>query len=96
VGWLTGLTRFWRELLRDILLTGSGLAVVGSQVVSAQPSPLLIGAGLSLTFPSTFVKIREILISPSGTEGVSGPPSEPPGPAPSSVPSGPRSGGAGE
>lgn len=87
--WLTRLTRLWRELLRDVLLTGAGLAVIASQVFASDPNPYLIGAGLSLTFPSTFVKIREILIDPSGsgTDGGSGPPSLPRGPAPSSAPS---------
>lgn len=96
--WLTGLTRFWRELLRDVLLTGAGLVVIGSQVIAVQPNPYLIGAGLSLTFPSTFVKIREIMLSSttSGPDGGYGPPSPPPGPEPSPLPSGKRSGGAGD
>lgn len=94
--WLIRLTRIWRDLLRDVLLTGAGLAVIGSQVIAAQPNPYLIGAGLSLTFPSTFVKIREILIDPSGTGGGSGLPSEPRGPVPSSAPPVPHSEGAGE
>lgn len=95
--WLTKTARLWRELLRDILLTGAGLAVIGSQVVARQPNPYLIGAGLSLTFPSTYVKIREILLDASGTEGSSGPPSAPAGPGPSSPSSvQPSEAGAGE
>ena len=82
--WLTRLTRLWRELLRDVLLTGAGLAVITSQVFASDPNPYLIGAGLSLTFPSTFVKIREILIDP-GSAGGPGELPPPHGPAPSSA-----------
>lgn len=85
--WMVRLTRVWRELLRDVLLTGAGLAVIGSQVAAASPNAYLIGAGLSLTFPSTFVKIREILVESSGTEDGPGSPSAPLGPAPPSAPS---------
>lgn len=85
------LTRWWRELLRDVALTGSGLAVIGTQVavsfLGGQVNPYLIGAGLSLTFPSTYVRLREIMSVPRGTDGHSGPPLLPPGPEPSTLPS---------
>jgi hypothetical protein len=81
------LTRWWKELFRDMVLTGAGLAVIGSQVIAAQPQPYLIGAGLALTLPSTYVKIREIIAIP-GHGGGSGPPSLPPGQEPSPLPSG--------
>ena len=73
------LTRWWRELLRDVVLTGSGLGIIGSQVFALHPNPYLIGAGLTLTVPSTVVKLRE-LASGSGSSGLSSPP---PGPGPS-------------
>lgn len=84
------LTRWW-PLLRDLALTGGGLAVIGSQVALAylpdgQPSPYLIGAGLSLTIPSTYAKIRQILSAPSAPGGPELPP-PPPGPEPSPLPS---------
>ena len=95
--WLAAIVRFWRELLRDVLLTGAGLAVIGSQVIAQQPNAYLIGAGLSLTFPSTFVKIREIFLTdPPGTDGGRGVPSEPPGSSHSPKASGAHSEGAGK
>jgi hypothetical protein len=84
------LTRWWRELLRDVILTGSGLAVIGSQVFAAHPNPYLLGTGLSLTLPSTYAKIREIMAIPSGTHGGSGSPSPLPGPDSSPLSSEPR------
>lgn len=84
------LTRWWRELLRDVALTGTGLGLIIFEAVLADhPSPYIIGAGLSLTFPSTYVRIREILSVPSGTGGGSGQPSPPRGPEPSPASSAP-------
>lgn len=81
------LSRWWKALFRDVLLTGAGLAVIGSQVFSARPNLYLIGCGLSLTFPSTYIKFVEIA-HVAGIGGGSGPPSLPPGPEPSPLPSG--------
>ena len=84
------LSRWWKELFRDVVLTGSGLAVIGSQVISPRPGPLgpyLIGAGLALTLPSTYAKLREIAAIP-GHGGSSGLPLLPPGPEGSPLPSG--------
>ena len=81
------LSRWWRELLRDVALTAAGLAVIGSQVLAMHPNLYLIGAGLSLTFPSTYAKIRELSVS-AGTAGGSQPPLPPPGPEPLPLPSG--------
>ena len=81
------LSRWWKDLFRDMVLTGAGLAVIGSQVISAHPQPYLIGAGLALTLPSTYAKLREIAAIP-GHGGSSGLPLLPPGPEPSSLPSG--------
>lgn len=77
------LTLWWRELFRDLILTGAGLAVIGSQVAAARPNAYLIGAGLTLTVPSTVAKLR--LLSGSGQSGSSSPQ---PGPAPSPASSG--------
>jgi hypothetical protein len=84
------LTRWWGVLLRDLVLTGGGLAVIGSQVALAylpdgHPNPYLIGAGLSLTLPSTYAKLREVMrtVDPPGTDGSPGSSSLPHGPEPS-------------
>lgn len=80
--------------VKDILLTGTGMAMMLSQVFSPRPSDLLLGAGLALTVPSVAGHAGALL---SGTRhaptgGQSSPPSPPPGlPA-----SGPRSGGTGD
>ena len=81
------LTRWWGALLRDLVFTGSGLAVIATQVAltylpGGQPNPYLIGAGLSLTFPTTYVRFREHM-DIAGSAGLSGPPSLPPGAEPS-------------
>lgn len=83
------LSRWWRELFRDVALTGAGLAIIYSQVVRSVPSPLgpyLIGAGLALTVPSTYAKLREI--SATGRDGGRGSPLPPPGEEPLPTPSG--------
>ena len=40
------------QLLKDILLTGTGMLVVLSQVFSPHPSDVLLVTGLALTVPS--------------------------------------------
>jgi hypothetical protein len=40
--------RSW-SLIRDVAITGSGLGVIWSQVLSLHPSGLLLGTGLALT-----------------------------------------------
>lgn len=52
--------KLW-PLLRDILLTGVGLAVIASQVFSAHPSGLLLGTGLVLTVPSQAEHLKALL-----------------------------------
>ena len=82
------LSRWWKELLRDVVLTAAGLTLIGYEAIAARtPSIYLIGAGLSLTFPSTFAKIREVAAS-AGTAGGQQPPLPPHGPEPSPLPSG--------
>jgi hypothetical protein len=77
VRWLTLL---WRELVRDVILTLGGLGTIGTQVTALHPNPYLIGAGLALTAPATYQKLKE-LGAASGTGG-SGPLSSPPGQEP--------------
>jgi hypothetical protein len=73
---------YW-ALCKDVILTGTGVAVILSQVVSVHPSDLLLGAGLALTVPSV-AGHAGALLSGRGT-GPSSPPSAAPGPPPSGV-----------
>lgn len=79
-------------LLKDILLTGTGMAVILSQVFSARPSDVLLAAGLALTVPSVAGHAGALLAS-SGRHGHTGGESSPVQPAPGVLPSGPSSGG---
>ena len=84
----------WRAtswlLIKDILLTGTGLAVIYDQLFSSRPPDgLLLGTGLALTVPSIAEHVKALL--PSSGAGSSSPPSRSAGPRP---PGG--SGGTGE
>ena len=74
------LIRLWQELIRDVILTLGGLAVIGSQVVAEHPNLGLIGAGLGLTAPATYQKLREL--GATSATGTPGPPLSPGGPEP--------------
>jgi len=76
--------------LKDVLLTGTGMVVILSQVLSSRPSDILLVTGLALTVPSVAGHAGALLSKSPGrgsTGGPSSPPSEPPGPAPSLLPS---------
>ena len=68
-------------VLKDILLTGTGLALVLTQLFTARPSDVLIVAGLALTTPSVYGHAKAILSGHTGSS--SSPPSPPDGPSPS-------------
>ena len=51
----------WWPLVRDVAVTGTGLAVIWRQVYSAHPSGLLLGTGLALTVPSVAAHVRALL-----------------------------------
>lgn len=71
------------QLVRDILLTGTGLALIISQMGAADPSSTLVVAGLALTVPAAATHAVTVLSGPQHT---------PHGPSSSS----PSSSGAGE
>ena len=77
-------------LFKDVLLTGTGIALILLQTFSAKPSDTLLVVGLALTVPSVAGHAGALL---SGRPGPSSPPSEAHGPPPSSSSS---SGGNGE
>jgi len=78
-------------LLKDVLLTGTGMILILSQVFSAHPSDVLLVTGLALTVPSVASHTMSVLGGHTG--GRSSPPPPSPGPLPS-APS--REGAAGE
>lgn len=78
------------QLLKDILLTGTGLAVIVSQVFAPRPSDLLLTAGLVLPTIAAGSHAAALL-SDTGRH------SSPPGrPSPSSSSSSPPTGVPGE
>lgn len=68
-------------LLKDILLTGTGMALVLSQVFSPSPSDVLLVTGLALTVPSVAAHAGSLLAGHTG--GSSSPPPSPSGQPPS-------------
>ena len=65
---------------KDILLTGTGVTLIISQVFSAAPSDILLATGLALTVPSVASHARVLL---SGSTSRSSPSSPPSGSSPS-------------
>lgn len=82
--------KWWRELIRDVLLTGTGIGVIISQIGPHPSTPLLL-AGLALTTPAATIHAASLL---SGNPSPYSPPPEPPGPQ--SLPPSPDPGGTGE
>ncbi len=72
----------WWPLLRDIALTGTGMAVIVVQVFSAHPNGLLLGTALALTVPSVAEHVKALLPSSGGPDSSAA--SLPPGQQPSS------------
>lgn len=82
-------------LLKDILLTGTGLGVILSQIFSPHPNGLLLGTGLALTVPTIAEHVKALLPSSGGGQSSPSTPSpRPPLPGPSSA--SPPEGGRGE
>ena len=55
------------QVLKDVLLTGTGVAVILSQIFSPRPSDILLVTGLALTAPSIAVHARELLGGHTGS-----------------------------
>lgn len=83
------LTPAW-QLARDILLTGTGLWLIISQVGTRDPSSTLIVAGLALCLPAAASHAATVLSGPSlpghgqhpSSLSSESPPSLPPSPPP--------------
>jgi len=70
------------KLLKDIVLTGLGVAAILSQTFSLHPSGLVLGTGLALTVPSVASHVRALLPGPGdgGSSESASPPRPPPSP----------------
>lgn len=80
--------RAW-QLLRDVLLTGTAVFILISQVFSKDPSDVLLAAALALTAPSAADHVKALLSRPGESESSSSRSSPPEDPsAPSSGASG--------
>ena len=62
---------------KDVILTGSGVAIIWVAALSPHPNGLALGTGLALTVPSVADHVRALLPSSSGG-GESLPPPSPP------------------
>jgi hypothetical protein len=68
-------------LIKDVLLTGTGMVLMWSQIFSTDPRWPILAAGLALTSPSVADHVKALLPGPGG--GLSSPPSpSPPSPPP--------------
>ncbi len=70
----------WPGTLKDVVLTGTGVALILSQAFSANPKDAVLVVGLALTTPSIRDHAKAVLGGHTG--GSSSPPSPPPGPSP--------------
>jgi len=84
VKWLTGT---WL-VVRDILLTSTGLWIIFRQAGSRHPSDALLAVALTLTAPAVGAHVRALLSSPGESRSSSSPPSPslPPSSSPQEAP----------
>lgn len=73
-------------LIRDVLVTGTGVGIIISQGFARSPSDVLLMAGLALTTPSLISHAGTLLGAPSQSDSSSS--SSPPGPSHASPPGG--------
>lgn len=71
------------DVIKDILLTLTGMGAIMSQVASPHPSDVVLAAGLALCVPSVGTHVRELLRKPGDGDTS---PSSPPSPSSSSSP----------
>lgn len=64
-------------LVKDILLTLTGVLLIVSQVRSKTPDTAMLVTGLALTIPSIADHAKSILGGPAGSRSATGPPSLP-------------------
>jgi hypothetical protein len=80
---------FLRQLVRDVVLTGTGVWIIWRQVESASPNTTLLAVALVCIAPAARSAVTTILSGPSGpgSSSESPHPQEEP-PSPSSLPEG--------
>lgn len=59
-------TNLW-TLLKDVILTGTGAAVIVSQMFSQHPSDALLATGLALTVPTIADHARSVISGASSS-----------------------------
>jgi hypothetical protein len=64
--------------VKDVILTGTGVAVIWVEALSSHPNGLALGTGLALTVPSVADHVRALLPSSGGGDSSSSPSQEPP------------------
>ena len=74
-------TTAW-AVIRDILLTGTGIFLVLKQAYSPHPDDAILAVAMGLTAPSAAGHVKALLSGPAG--GRSSPPSPPPELSPAS------------
>lgn len=80
--------------MRDIVITGTGLAIVWSQLLLwalgvRVPSAVLLGVGVAFTLPAATAHVRTVLGTPeAGPSSSSLPPPPPPPSSPLPLPEG--------
>ena len=57
------------SLVKDIVLTGTGVALIISQMFASVPSDALLVTGLALTTPSIAGHVKAILSGPGSSTG---------------------------
>ena len=57
------------SLVKDIILTGTGVALIVSQMMNSTPSDALLVTGLALTVPSIAGHAKALMSEPSASEG---------------------------
>lgn len=82
-------------IIKDVLLTGTGMVVILSQVLSSRPSDILLVTGLALTVPSV-AGHAGALLGKTPAAGPGGGPSSPSSPQPGPLASPPGSEPSGE
>ena len=76
-------------LIKDVVLTGTGVFVITFEVLNAHPNGLLLGTGLALTVPSTWEHVKALLPSSGGGSSSEPSPSQTPPPSQPSSPAKP-------
>ena len=67
------LTAIWL-IVRDVLLTSTGLWIIYRQAYSQRPSDLLLAVAVTLIGPAVGANVRALLSGPGGSSSLPSPP----------------------